>query len=106
MSEYTNDIKEAIFDNLAFERWVESKGHDEALTSLLEFKWELTDQIKAHREAGMYSDDPDWIMRITSLVIHVKRRIADVKRDIRLDKGQAYVLDLMDDIREGRDTDD
>lgn len=104
--DYTADIKDAVFDNLRFERWVEAQGDPEAaLTELFEFKWTLTDQIRAHREVGSFREE-GWEARITTLVIRIKQRIAQVKRSIRIDKGQEHLLAVIEDIREGRDTDD
>ena len=96
-------LKSAIWDDDDFLVWVEDRGVDEALRDVMEFRWSLTEQLRARR--ADLTADPDWDKRTTRLTIRLNQRKAQLGRLIRATKGDEYFADLRDEIREDNDVD-
>jgi len=97
------DIKAAVFNDEVFKEYRSTRNDVDVVCDLMEFKWTLTDQIAANEQYGDRGDL--WKRSITSLVIRVKSRIAEVKRDVRADGKGEELDDALLDLREDRNDD-
>lgn len=91
-----------LFDDEAFEDFLGSHENLlDALATLIEFKYTLTDQLANRREPLV----GDWKFRITTLIIRVKARIRQVKGTLRIEGLGEEMQELVDDLREEREND-
>lgn len=97
------DIKEAVFDDEKLAQYRSTRDDVDVVLDLTEFKWSLTEQVRANAEFGDRGDE--WKRAITSLIIRVKSRIAEVKRSLRAEGRGAEIDDALADLREDRDDD-
>lgn len=100
LQDHTVELKNALWDNEEFVSWVAKRGDDDALRSLFEFKWSLTDQIRMRKDAEEWVQGGDWENRISRLVIRVNQRRTQLKNHIRSLRGDDYLYELIGDIRE------
>ena len=94
------EIKEAIYNDESFKEYRSTRDDVDVVCDLTEFKWTLTDQIEANRDFGTRPNE--WVISITSIIIRVKSRIAEVKRDLRAEDRGDELDDALFDLREDR----
>jgi len=94
--------KTILFDDEAFEVFLCSHADLlDALATLIEFKYTLTDQLRNRKDPLV----GDWQFRVTTLIIRAKARIRQVKGTLRLEGLGEEMQDLIDDLREEREND-
>lgn len=94
------ELKSVLWDDDMFEKWCEGNGLDDALRQVFEFKWSLTEQISARKDAGDWKQGDEWATKISRLVVRVNQRRTQLKNYIRKVHGDDYLYDLIEDIRE------
>jgi len=93
------DLKESLFRDEEFTAWrQEFQNPLDALESLVDFKWTLTDQLREFEHLR----DEGWARSLKGLIIRTKVRIAEVKRDLKAQGLGEDVDDLLADMREER----
>jgi hypothetical protein len=92
------DIKESVFSDELFAEYRQGRDDVDVVLDLTEFKYTLTSQLALNREAG--DRDIAWVRSVTSIVIRVKNRIAEVRRDVRAAGRGEEMSDALFELRE------
>lgn len=97
-----DNLKDALYDDEKFAEYRSERDDIDVVLDLTEFRWVLTDQLKA----GTRADDETWVKSITGLIIRTKSRTAEVKRAVRKAGQGEEMDDALFDLRQDRAEDD